>query len=57
LEVSNKHKWPSTLSIGLATYIKPPKSVDVLLKDIDDLMYIAKKNGKNRVQCEIVGGN
>jgi len=54
IETANKHKWPTTLSIGLATYLKAPKSVDDLLKKIDDLMYTAKKNGRNRTQSEVV---
>ncbi len=38
-----------TLSMGLATFITPPLSVDALIKRADDLMYQAKQDGKNRI--------
>lgn len=41
--------WPVTTSIGLVTYREPPASEESALKDADALMYVAKKQGKNRV--------
>jgi len=47
--------WPVTFSMGVATFIRPPSSVDEMLKISDDLMYAAKKNGKNTIQFEVFG--
>ena len=41
--------WPITFSIGAMTYLRSPGDVDALVKKADDLMYAAKKEGKNRV--------
>ena len=40
-----------TLSIGLAQY-KPKEDIKVFVHRVDQLMYQAKKNGKDRVCCE-----
>ena len=50
-----KNDWPVTFSMGVATFIRPPSSVDEMLKISDDLMYAAKKNGKNTIQFEVFG--
>jgi diguanylate cyclase (GGDEF)-like protein len=44
-----------TCSIGAATFIRPPESVDGLIKKTDDLMYAAKKSGKNLICHEVDG--
>jgi PleD family two-component response regulator len=44
-----------TCSIGAATFIRPPESVDGLIKKTDDLMYAAKKGGKNLICHEVDG--
>jgi diguanylate cyclase (GGDEF)-like protein len=41
--------WPVTFSIGAMTYLRSPGDVDALVKKADDLMYGAKRDGKNRV--------
>ncbi len=46
------HGWRITASIGVATYLVPPESVDVLVGDADALMYKAKHGGKNAVAHE-----
>jgi diguanylate cyclase (GGDEF)-like protein len=48
-EMSDKG-WPVTLSVGLVTFISPPKSVDEMIQRADDLMYEAKTSGKNMVK-------
>jgi diguanylate cyclase (GGDEF)-like protein len=48
--MSDIHQWPITLSIGVATFTTPPKDSDAIIKLADDLMYIAKKNGKNSIK-------
>jgi len=45
-----KNKWDVTFSIGMATFMSPPKSLDELISTADTLMYDAKKNGKNMIR-------
>jgi diguanylate cyclase (GGDEF)-like protein len=40
-----------TVSIGLAQY-KPQEGIKAFVQRVDQLMYKAKKNGKDRVCCE-----
>lgn len=47
--------WPVTLSVGLVTYERIPDSIDEVVKAADDLMYRAKKGGKNAVEKLVVG--
>ena len=49
--MSGKNQWPITLSVGVATFTSPPKDSDAIIKLADDLMYSAKKSGKNRIQA------
>jgi diguanylate cyclase (GGDEF)-like protein len=42
-------QWPVTLSIGAMTFPKPPRDVDAMVRCVDELMYRAKKGGKNRI--------
>ena len=48
LDLMEEKNWPVTFSIGLVTYHKPPSGVDIMVREADDLMYIAKRNGKNQ---------
>jgi diguanylate cyclase (GGDEF)-like protein len=41
-------------SIGLATLVAPPRSVDELIHAADTLMYLAKGKGKDRIEAEEV---
>jgi diguanylate cyclase len=43
-------------SIGLATLLEPPESVDQLLHAADSLMYRAKRSGKDRIEAAVVAG-
>ncbi|MBU7584662.1 MAG: GGDEF domain-containing protein [Nostoc sp. TH1S01] len=45
--------WPVTLSIGAITFIKPPASVTEIIERADNLMYGAKKKGKNLLHHEL----
>lgn len=56
LNIMQKHGWPVTLSIGVATFTSPPSTVDETFRISDQLMYIAKTNGKNSIQYEVFGG-
>jgi len=48
--VSDKHVY-ITVSIGLGQY-KPQEDIKSFVRRVDQLMYQAKKNGKDRVSCE-----
>jgi diguanylate cyclase (GGDEF)-like protein len=54
LDSMKGNNWPVTFSIGLATFNKPPNSVDDMIKAADSLMYEAKNNGKNRVKSSTI---
>jgi diguanylate cyclase (GGDEF)-like protein len=47
--------WRVTLSIGVVTYMRPPHTVDELLKGADDLMYDVKRANKNAVKFAVKG--
>ncbi len=41
---------PITVSIGAVTFLKPLWDVDLMVQQVDWLMYAAKRRGKNRVE-------
>ncbi len=45
-----KGKLPVTFSIGVVTFLRPPSSVDDLLKKVDGVMYTVKREGKNTIK-------
>ncbi|MDD2899837.1 MAG: GGDEF domain-containing protein [Desulfuromonadaceae bacterium] len=49
------NKWCVTFSIGSATYVKVPSSVDTIIRTADELMYAAKHGGKNRLIHKEIG--
>jgi diguanylate cyclase (GGDEF)-like protein len=53
LEMASK-SWPVTLSIGAITFLRPSWGVDVMIQEVDSLMYTAKRNGKGRVEHAVV---
>lgn len=50
--VAKNNKWPVTFSIGVVTCYKSC-NLDELIKEVDDLMYSAKENGKNRIEFKL----
>jgi diguanylate cyclase (GGDEF)-like protein len=48
--------WPVTFSMGAATFLRPPCEVDELVGAADELMYLAKRGGKDRLLHEVVEG-
>jgi diguanylate cyclase (GGDEF)-like protein len=50
LDAVQKNEWPVTFSIGVATFINPPESVEEMIKKADALMYSAKNSGKNMIK-------
>ena len=49
-EAARREGWPVTFSAGLITWVEPPASVDEMLRTADELMYAAKRHGKNSVR-------
>jgi diguanylate cyclase (GGDEF)-like protein len=47
LESFKKEKWEISFNIGVVTYIRPPATVDEMLKKADHMMHAAKREGKN----------
>lgn len=50
LEETRLAGWPVTISVGLVTFDQAPDSVDDLLRAADEVMYSAKRNGKNALR-------
>ncbi len=55
LEAARRKGWPVTFSAGLITWVEPPESVDEMLRAADELMYSAKRLGKNSVRHRVSG--
>ena len=53
-EVMRQGNWPVTVSIGAATFEKPPASVEQMVELVDGLMYSAKTGGKGRLETRVV---
>lgn len=45
---------PISFSIGLVSFVDPPRSVDEMLEAADKAMYIVKQNGKNAIHHETI---
>ena len=50
LEAARRKGWPVTFSAGIITWVEPPAGVDEMLRAADELMYAAKRHGKNAVR-------
>lgn len=46
----NQAGLPITLSVGAVTFLKPFWDVDLMVQQVDALMYTAKRRGKNRIE-------
>jgi diguanylate cyclase (GGDEF)-like protein len=57
LKEMNEVGWPVTFSIGMITYKVPPPTVRQMLKNVDDLMYSVKREGKNSFLHETWAGD
>ncbi len=55
LEEMNAHSWQVTFSIGAATFLDPPDSLDVIIRMADETMYAIKAHGKDNVSVSLVG--
>lgn len=50
-------RWPVTFSVGMVTYITGPESVAHMIRQADQVMYEAKKSGKNQLRSIVMHGN
>jgi diguanylate cyclase (GGDEF)-like protein len=55
LEEMKTHCWQVTFSIGAATFLDPPDSLDVIILMADETMYAIKAHGKDNVSVSLVG--
>jgi len=55
LEEMKARSWKVTFSIGAATFLDPPDSLDVIIRMADETMYAIKTHGKNNVSVSLVG--
>jgi diguanylate cyclase (GGDEF)-like protein len=53
MESMEKHGWPVTFSIGVATFHTTPETLDELIAKADALMYLVKQGGKNAIRQEV----
>ena len=49
MESMQANQYPVTFSMGTLTYRTPPESVDILLKQADEMLYAVKNAGKNAI--------
>lgn len=54
LDAMQKNEWRVTFSIGMAIFISPPDSVEAMITVADEIMYSAKKSGKNMIAQEVI---
>ena len=50
--IMEEKKWPVSFSLGVITFLKIPSSVDEIIHVADELMYEAKKDGKNTIRYD-----
>jgi diguanylate cyclase (GGDEF)-like protein len=50
LAAMQKNNWPVTFSFGAVTFTEIPSSVDKMIQKADELMYAAKRAGKNNIK-------
>jgi diguanylate cyclase (GGDEF)-like protein len=53
-QVMNQQLFSITVSIGIATFLKAPANAEGLISEADRLMYLSKKNGKNRIESAVI---
>ena len=54
--IAEKADYAISVSVGAATFIRPPQDVNALLRAADELMYEAKNAGKDRIRQGVVEG-
>ena len=49
-----RQSLPVTLSVGAVTFLRPPASADEMLRRVDELMYMVKKDGKAGILFDVL---
>jgi GGDEF domain-containing protein len=55
LHEMKEHGWPVTFSIGIATFIRMPPSIEETIHQADKLMYAVKNSSKGAIKQEVFG--
>jgi diguanylate cyclase (GGDEF)-like protein len=55
LEAMKERGWNVTFSIGAATFLDPPDSLDIMVRMADETMYAIKARGKDNVSVCLLG--
>jgi diguanylate cyclase (GGDEF)-like protein len=50
-----RKRWPVGFSIGAATYVHAPATIDEVIRYADELMYAVKHSSKNRMLHKVIG--
>ena len=56
LDEMHRNRWPVTFSIGVLTCQTVPPSIDDAMREVDGLMYAAKRGGKNAARFGVFDG-
>jgi diguanylate cyclase (GGDEF)-like protein len=53
LHEMKEHTWPVTFSIGIATFLSMPSSIEDIIRQADKLMYAVKNSSKGAIKQEV----
>jgi diguanylate cyclase (GGDEF)-like protein len=53
LHEMQEHNWPVTFSIGIATFLRMPASIEDMIRQADKLMYAVKNTSKGAIKQEV----
>ncbi|HUO45096.1 MAG TPA: GGDEF domain-containing protein [Burkholderiales bacterium] len=53
LQEMRQHDWPVTFSIGIATFVRIPQTIDDMIRQADKLMYMVKRTDKGAIRQEV----
>jgi diguanylate cyclase (GGDEF)-like protein len=56
LHEMKEHDWPVTFSIGIATFLSMPASIEDMIRQADKLMYAVKNTSKGAIKQEVFHG-
>ena len=54
LTIAGKRPWRVTFSIGVVTFLQLPSTADEMISIADACMYVAKRDGKNRIEFRTI---
>jgi diguanylate cyclase (GGDEF)-like protein len=56
LHEMKEHSWPVTFSIGIATFLRMPASIEDMIRQADKPMYAVKNTSKGAIKQEVFHG-